>query len=52
MPVFQVAHPIFDEEILFEARDAAKQLIAENLLTRSSSWASLKNYLDQMPIRY
>lgn len=51
-PVFQVAHPIFDEEILIEARDAAKLLIRDDLLKKDSSWAALKNYLDQMPIHY
>jgi len=51
-PLFKVADPTFDEEILIQARDAAKKLISENLLTKDGSWAQLKNFLDQLPINY
>lgn len=51
-PLFRVAHPIFDEALLLEARDAAKQLVQKRVIEKEPQWESFKNYLDQMPIHY
>lgn len=51
-PLFKVGNPITDPEILFEARDAAQDLLQTKALERDPQWLPLKNFLEQLPVQY
>jgi ATP-dependent DNA helicase RecG len=51
-PLFRIANPILDQELLIEARKTAKNLIRQGTVETKGEWASVKNYLEQFQIRY
>lgn len=50
-PLFRVANPYEDFDILESAKQAAENLIKQRKF-EESGWNRLKNYLDQFPIHY
>ncbi|HTL48461.1 MAG TPA: ATP-dependent DNA helicase RecG [Verrucomicrobiae bacterium] len=51
-PLFRVAHPVLDQEILLEARAAATEVVKGPDWEQNPRWAALKKFLDHFPIRY
>jgi ATP-dependent DNA helicase RecG len=51
-PLFKVADPLLDFEILVEARKTAKKLIQQNELEKSGEWEPVKNFMREFAIRY
>lgn len=51
-PLFRLADPARDQPLLTEARGAARRIVDSGQLKTGGEWESLKNYLDQFPIRY
>ncbi len=50
-PYFRVGHPLLDENVLLEAREAARWLKRDNRL-ETSEWAAFKSYLEKSVIAY
>lgn len=52
IPLFRVADPVLDQEILLEARDCALQLVKGPEMEKNPAWRGLKNHIAQMSLRY
>ncbi len=50
-PYFRVAHPLLDEAVLLEAREASRKIRSEKSL-ELPEWTRFKSYLEKMTIAY
>ena len=50
-PYFKVGHPLLDEPILIEARQAARKILNQRLLEKPE-WSRFKSYLEKIAIQY
>ncbi len=50
-PYFKVGHPLLDEPILIEARQAARKMLSQKFLEQPA-WTRFKSYLDKISIQY
>ncbi|MBI3313067.1 MAG: ATP-dependent DNA helicase RecG [Candidatus Omnitrophica bacterium] len=51
-PLFRIANPISDQDVLFKARQIALDLIKNKGAASSGQWAAIQNHLEQFPLRY
>ena len=51
-PLFQIANPIEDQEILIEAREVAVDWVKSGKYETTGEWSGIKNFLEQNPLRY
>ena len=51
-PLFRLANPILDQDLLIEARNLAKTILKEHWLQTSEEWRLLRAKLEQYRIKY
>lgn len=51
-PLFRIANPVLDQEILLKARRIAIDFIQHERTESSPEWRAIQNHLEQFPLRY
>ncbi|MBI3306266.1 MAG: ATP-dependent DNA helicase RecG [Candidatus Omnitrophica bacterium] len=51
-PLFHIANPVLDYEILLKTRKIALDLIHRSARESSPEWRAIQNHLEQFPLRY
>ena len=51
-PLFRLANPLTDQDLLVDARETALEIVQRHELRTSPRWDDLKKLLDHLPIRY